>query len=98
MNVENGRAKVLIIADDGEAGEQLCSWIAEAGEEPVLITGVERNFLERGDDEQIDLVVTQVDASSPDARRLLSRLLSGELFFGIPQVHIYRDVAAREAP
>jgi diguanylate cyclase (GGDEF)-like protein len=87
---------VLVFSSDRESGERLCRWIAGVGEEPVLLSGPERFLVERGDDETVDLVVTDLDTDDPSARGLFDRLLSGELFARLPQIHVLRDLAVRQ--
>ncbi|MCZ6696698.1 MAG: diguanylate cyclase [Acidobacteria bacterium] len=97
MSPDREQANVLILTDDEEAGRRLYEAVIEAGELPVLVSGAERNFLEKGDDEKIDLVVTQLDTQAPSGYRLLEKLLTGDLFFGVPQVHLFRDTATRDS-
>ena len=97
MSPDREQANVLILTDDEEAGRRLYEAVVEAGELPILVSGAERNFLEKGDDEKIDLVVTQLDTQAPSGYRLLERLLTGDLFFGVPQVHLFRDRATRDS-
>jgi diguanylate cyclase (GGDEF)-like protein len=84
---------VLLLTDDHEAAERLSRWIATAGHEVVAISGSEKFLLDDGDDERIELVVSDLDSDDPAARALLDRLLAGDLFRAVPQVHVFRDLA-----
>jgi two-component system, cell cycle response regulator len=96
MSNEIAHGNVLLATDDREAGERLARWIGAAGERAVLLSGGEKFLLERGDDETVDLVVTDLDTDDPPARALLDRLLSGAVFAGVPQVHLFRDLSLRD--
>ena len=89
------RGNVLVFSSDRESGERLSRWIAAAGEQPVVLSGPERVLVDTGDDESVDLVVTDLDPDDPSARRIFDRLLSGELFRRVPQIHVVRDLALR---
>ena len=90
------RGNVLVFTSDRESGDRLCRWIAGAGEEPVLLSGPERFLVDRGDDESVDLLVTDLDTDDPSSRALFDRLLSGDLFARVPQIHVIRDLALRQ--
>jgi diguanylate cyclase (GGDEF)-like protein len=75
----------------------LARWIAAAGHEVVVLTGREKLLMNEGDDLKVDLVVTDLDSDDPAVRALLERLLSGDLFRAIPQLHIFRDLALMAA-
>lgn len=83
---------VLLIADDREAAAGLERWIAAAGEQPVVVAGTEHRLLETGDDDSVDLVVTHLAGSIAVARGVLDRLLNADLFPGVPQLHVLRDL------
>lgn len=95
MNIDRSRANVLIITDDEETGQELADRVAEAGEEPHVAVGAGRGSLGRGDGGQIDLVLTDLSMDSGSARNLLERLCTGDLFFGVPQIHLLPDDDAR---
>lgn len=87
---------VLLVTDSPERGERLGRWIATTGERPVVLSGAEKFLMESGDDESIDLMVTDLDTDDPAARGLMDRLMAGELFRDVPQLHIFRDLAFRD--
>ena len=84
---------VLLLTDDAESCNRLSLWIAATGQEVVSLSGSEKFLLDDGDDERVDLVVTDLDSDDPAVRGLLDRLLSGALYREVPQVHIFRDLA-----
>jgi two-component system, cell cycle response regulator len=90
---EPSQGHVLLLTDDHEASERLARWIATAGHDVVALTGSEKFLLNEGDDERVNLVVTDLDSDDPAARALLDRLLGGDLFRSIPQLHVFRDLA-----
>ncbi len=90
------RGNVLVFTADRESGERLCRWIGAAGEEPVLLAGPEKFLVGRGDDETVDLVITDLDTDDPASRALFDRILSGDLFSRIPQLHVIRDLELRQ--
>lgn len=93
MSTDPSRGNILIFTDDDTWGERLSGWTSAVGEQPVLITGPEKTLFERGNDERVDLVVTELDGAAHSTRRLLERLLSGELFLDVPQLHLLSDTA-----
>lgn len=88
--VESGH--VLLITDDGREADRLSRWIAATGLEPVVLSGAEKFLMDTGDDERIRLVVTDLDTDDPAARALLDRLVTADLFRGVPQLHVIRDL------
>jgi diguanylate cyclase (GGDEF)-like protein len=84
---------VLLLCDDLPQSERLSRWIAGAGHEVVVLAGKEKFLLSEGDDLQVNLVVTDLDSDDPSVRELLDRLLGGDLFRAIPQLHVFRDLA-----
>jgi len=62
-----------------------------------VLSGSEKFLMQEGDDLRVNLVVTDIDSDDPAARTLLDRLLSGDLFRGIPQLHVFRDLALMSA-
>jgi diguanylate cyclase (GGDEF)-like protein len=84
---------VLLLCDDRPQSERLAHWIAEAGHEVVVLAGREKFLLNEGDDLRVNLVVTDLDSDDPSVRALLDRLLGGNLFRAIPQLHVFRDLA-----
>lgn len=89
---ETPAGHVLLIADDRATAASLERWIAAAGEQPVVVAGAEHRLLATGDDESVDLVVTHLDTGDPVARGVLDRLLGADLFPGVPQLHVLRDL------
>lgn len=87
---------VLLLTDEPERGTRLSRWIAASGERPVVLAGAEKFLLEGGDDESIDLLVTDLDTDDPQVRSLMDRLMAGELFRDAPQLHVFRDLAFRD--
>jgi diguanylate cyclase (GGDEF)-like protein len=83
---------VLLLCDDRPQSERLARWIAAAGHEVVVLSGAEKFLLNEGDDLRVNLVVTDLDSDDPSVRALLDRLLSGDLFRSIPQLHVFRDL------
>jgi diguanylate cyclase (GGDEF)-like protein len=90
---DSANGHVLLLSDDQEDSLRLGRWIAAAGHEVVLLAGAEKFLLNEGDDERVDLVVTRLDADDPAVRALLERLIGGDLFRTIPQLHVFRDLA-----
>jgi diguanylate cyclase (GGDEF)-like protein len=88
---------VLLLCDDRPASERLGRWIASAGLDVVTLAGREKFHLREGDDLTILLVVTDLDSDDPAVAALLTRLLSGDLFRAIPQIHVFRDLALMES-
>jgi len=84
---------VLLLCDDPPQSERLSRWIAGAGHEAVVLAGKEKFLMNEGDDLRVSLVVTDLDSGDPSARALLDRLLGGDLFRAIPQLHLFRDLA-----
>jgi diguanylate cyclase (GGDEF)-like protein len=89
--VQNGH--VLLVCDDRPQSERLSRWIQAAGCEVVVLSGAERFLLNEGDDLRVSLVITDLDSDDPAAKALLDRLLSGDLFRAVPQLHVFRDLA-----
>jgi diguanylate cyclase (GGDEF)-like protein len=84
---------VLLLCDDRPQSERLSRWIAATGQEVVVVSGKEKFLLREGDDLRVNLVVTDLDSDDPAVRKLLDRLLGGDLFRAVPQVHVFRDLA-----
>jgi diguanylate cyclase (GGDEF)-like protein len=84
---------VLLLCDDRPQSDTLARWIAAAGHEVVVLAGREKFLMNEGDDLAVNLVVTDLDSDDPAVRALLDRLLSGDLFRAIPQLHVFRDLA-----
>lgn len=84
---------VLLLTDDRVVSERLSRWIATAGHEVVALSGSEKFLLNEGDDERVELVVSDLDSDDPAARALLERLVAGDLFRSVPQIHLFRDLA-----
>ena len=91
MTTDDPHGNVLVVSDDRETTETLCRWVTEVGEQPVPLSGAEHALLERGTDDTIDLVVTHLQPESEPGQDLLERLLDGDLFFGVPQLHLLED-------
>jgi len=90
------RGNVLIFADDPRTGARLERWIAAAGETAVMLSGKEKFLVVEGDDDTIDLIVTDLASDDAPTRTLLSRLLQGDLFPDVPQLHLLRSDVQRE--
>jgi diguanylate cyclase (GGDEF)-like protein len=88
---------VLLVCDDRPQSEKLTRWIAKAGHEVVVLSGSEKFLMREGDDLRVNLVVTDLDSDDPAVRALLDRLLSGDLFRAVPQLHVFRDLALMSA-
>jgi len=87
---ENGH--VLLITDDRDRSDRLSRWIGAAGYEVVVLSGAETFLMNEGDDERVTLVVTDLDSDDPAVATLFERMLSGDLFRRVPQLHIFRDL------
>ena len=87
---ENGH--VLLITDDRDRSDRLSRWIGAAGYEVVVLSGAETFLMNEGDDERVSLVVTDLDSDHPAVATLFERMLSGDLFRRVPQLHIFRDL------
>ena len=96
LSPDASSGNVLLLTDSPERGERLGRWIATTGERPVVLSGAEKFLMETGDDESIDLLVTDLDTDDPAARGLMDRLATGELFRDVPQLHVFRDLAFRD--
>ena len=90
---ETGNGHVLLLTDDREEAARLSRWIASTGLEVVVVSGAEKFLLNEGDDESVHLVVTDLDTDDPAVLILLERLVGGDLFRGLPQLHVVRDLA-----
>jgi diguanylate cyclase (GGDEF)-like protein len=88
---------VLLVCDDRASSERLSRWIQAAGSEVVVLSGAERFLLNEGDDLRVNLVVTDLDSDDPAAKKLLDRLLAGDLFRTVPQLHVFRDLTFMQA-
>ena len=88
---------VLLVCDDRPQSEKLSRWIAKAGHEVVVLSGAEKFLMREGDDLRVNLVVTDLDSDDPAVRALFDRLLSGDLFRAVPQLHVFRDLALMSA-
>jgi len=85
------------VCDDRPQSERLARWISAAGHEVVVVAGREKFLMNEGDDPRVNLVVTDLDSDDPAVRALLDRLLAGDLFRAIPQLHLFRDLALMAA-
>jgi len=84
---------VLLITDDRTGSERLSRWIATAGYEVVVLSGAETFLMSEGDDDRVTLVVTDLDSDDPAVSTLFQRMLSGDLFRRVPQLHVFRDLS-----
>jgi diguanylate cyclase (GGDEF)-like protein len=91
VSIEVPGGNVLVIADEPQVGEDLCRHVLDSGEQPMLLSGSEKSLLEKGADETIDLIVTEMDGSDPTSVAVLERLLDGDVLFGVPQLHVVAD-------
>jgi diguanylate cyclase (GGDEF)-like protein len=91
VSIEDPGGNVLVIADAPQVGEDLCRHILASGEQPMLLAGAEKSLLEKGSDETIDLVVTEMNGSDPSSVAVLEHLLDGDVLFGVPQLHVVAD-------
>lgn len=89
---ETDSGRVLLLTDDREGAVRLSRWIASAGLEVVVVSGTEKFLMSSGDDESVHLVVTDLDTDDPAVRALLERLVGGDLFRSLPQLHVVRDL------
>ena len=96
MRYEKGRGTVLVLATEAARGDKLRRVSAAAGEPSGVLGGPPLRLLERGDDESVDVVVTDLDMRDAGSRGVFERLLDGRLFPGLPQVHLFRDRALRQ--
>jgi len=85
---------VLVIAEREKAAQRLGRWVAAEGQRPVLVHGPDIQIFERGGDSTIDLVVTDLDPGASAARPILDTLLRGELFAGVPRLHLLPEGAS----
>lgn len=97
MEMEPQHGNVLVLTTDEETGERLRRWVEAAGEQPVLLSGAERFLMVQGDDPTVDLLVTDLDTDDPASGNLIDRLVRGDLFEGVPQIHLFRDLGLRDA-
>jgi len=95
MGTELPGGNVLIIVDDSAAGREISRRVVLAGERPMLVAGADKNILERGTDETVDLIVTALELHIPANLTLLERLLGRNLLAGIPQLHLVPDEELR---
>jgi len=96
MRNDRSWGNILVFTDDSMSGERLSRWIPATGETPIVLSGAEKFLMGAGDDEAVDLLVTDLDPDDPATEALLERLISGDLFTGIPQLHLFRDMAWRD--
>lgn len=97
MEMEPQHGNVLVLTTDEETGERLRRWVEAAGETAVLLSGAEKFLMVQGDDPTVDLLVTDLDTDDPSSGNLIDRLVRGDLFEGVPQIHLFRDLGLREA-
>jgi diguanylate cyclase (GGDEF)-like protein len=97
MELEPQHGNVLVLTTDEETGERLRRWVEAAGERAVLLSGAERFLMVQGDDPTIDLLVTDLDTDDPASGGLIDRLVRGDLFEGVPQIHLFRDLGLLQA-
>jgi len=97
MEMDPQHGNVLVLTTDEETGERLRRWVEAAGERAVLLSGAERVLMVQGDDPTVDLLVTDLDTDDPASGNLIDRLVRGDLFEGVPQIHLFRDLALRDA-
>jgi diguanylate cyclase (GGDEF)-like protein len=97
MEMEPQHGNVLVLTTDEETGERLRRWVEAAGERAVLLSGAEKFLMVRGDDPTVDLLVTDLDTDHPASGALVDRLVRGDLFDGVPQIHLFRDLGLRDA-
>jgi len=90
---DTASGQVLLLCDDRSDAERLSRWIETTGFRAVVLSGAEKFLMNEGDDPRVSLVVTDLDSDDPSVRRLLDRLLAGDLFREIPQLHLFRDLA-----
>jgi diguanylate cyclase (GGDEF)-like protein len=88
---------VLVLTTDASWGERLRRWVEAAGERAVLLCGAEKFLMVEGDDTSIDLLVTDLDTDDPASAALIDRLVRGDLFEGVPQIHLFRDLGLQAA-
>ena len=89
---ESGSGHVLLLTDDRDEAARLTRWIAATGLPTVVVSGAEKFLMNEGDDESVHLVVTDLDTDDPAVLSLLERLVGGDLFRGLPQLHVVRDL------
>ncbi len=92
MTANDPSGHVLLLCDDRPQSERLSRWIAATGADVVTLSGVEKFLMNEGDDLSFTLVVSDLDTDDPAVRALLDRLLEGDLFRAIPQLHVFRDL------
>jgi len=83
---------VLLLCDDRPQSERLSRWISTTGHQVVVLSGAEKFLMNEGDDLKVNLVVSDLDSDDPAVRALLLRLLAGDLFRAVPQLHVFRDL------
>ena len=94
MHLDPPHGNILVFVDDAEAGQQLGRYVAATGERPLILSGDE-GFRTR-DDEDVDLVITDLDPEHAAARILLDRLLSGAMLPRVPRIHLFRNESFRK--
>ena len=92
MSPADSTGHVLLLCDDRPQSERLSRWIAATGHEVVVLAGAEKFLLNEGDDARVNLVVSDLDSDDPAVRDLIHRLLEGDLFRAVPQLHVFRDL------
>jgi diguanylate cyclase (GGDEF)-like protein len=80
------------LCDDRPQSERLSRWIATTGHEVVILAGAEKFLMNEGDDASVNLVVSDLDSDDPAVLGLLQRLIEGDLFRAVPQLHVFRDL------
>jgi len=96
MDPTNQRSHVLVVCQDETAGRRLTRWVNATGSGVVCLHNAEALLMGDGEDDSIDVLVTDLDAGQPENRVLIRRLASGDLFPDVPQIHLLRDPAFRD--
>jgi diguanylate cyclase (GGDEF)-like protein len=96
MSESSSRGHVLVLCQDETTGLRLVRWVNSIGAGAVCLHSTEALLLGDGDDDSIDVLVTDLDTDLPENRLLIRRLASGDIFHGVPQIHLLRDLSFRK--
>jgi diguanylate cyclase (GGDEF)-like protein len=88
---------VLVIARDRERDEDVRAALECTGRRVTALSCAECALLERGDSDELDLLVTAFEPADAASSTVLERLLSGDLFPGVPRLHVCASASVRDS-
>src|SRR5262245_49166049 len=96
MEGRSREGDVVLIANDREREGALRAALGSSGPRVTALSCAEAVLLERGDSEELDLVVTSFEPEDSASSAVLGRLLTGDLFPGVPRLHLCSSSALRD--